>query len=303
MQLWETYLRPTELDQALEALEAARAPARVMAGGTDLLLDIRFGKLPPPKTLIDVSGVREMLGIAAAPDGGLDIGAAVTHYQITLSDLVREDASCLVEACGMIGGPQVRTVATLGGNVAHALPAADGTIALLVLGAQAELASRAGRRWVRVEDLFRGPGETALDREKELIVRFRLPAYERDAGSAFARIMRPQGLAIAILNMAAWLQVNPSGVISRARLAVGPGGPRPRRLQSAEQALVGHKPDPDVLLATVQAMRQEVELRTSRHRATSAYRHHLLPALVDDVVPRAWSRALGDTVEMRGAQE
>jgi len=291
MRLWENYHRPASIDQALSQLAGSEPPVRILAGGTDLLLDIRSGRTPAPCTLIDITGIPDLQGICLRPDGRLQIGAAATHWEIAESSLIAEHAPALQQACGLIGGPQVRNVATLGGNVAHALPAADGTIALLTLEAQAELASRFGRRWVPVEMLFKAPGEAAFDRQQEILIRFAFPLRRPGEGGAFSRVMRPQGLAIALLNLAAWIRLDPAGRVDSARLAVGPSGPVPRRARLAEQVLQGRALTRQSLAEAGRALRDEVQLRTSPHRASSEYRYHLLDPLLERVVCAAQAEA------------
>jgi carbon-monoxide dehydrogenase medium subunit len=291
MRLWETYHRPATIDQALSLLAGSEPPVRILAGGTDLLLDIRAGRAQVPRTLIDVSDTAGLRGITLEPQGRLMIGAAVTHWEIAESGLIAQHAPALQQACGLIGGPQVRNVATLGGNVAHALPAADGSIALLTLAAQAELASALGRRWVPVEALFKGPGEAAFDRQRELLVRFAIPLRRPGEGGAFSRVMRPQGLAIALLNMAAWIRLDPSWTVDCARIAVGPCGPVPRCARAAANALESRRLTEDSLADAGAALHAEVQLRTSAHRATAEYRHHLLQPLFERVVRAAHAEA------------
>ena len=293
MALWQRYLRPTKLDNALSELIAAAPESRVIAGGTDLLLDMQQGREAPVGTLVDVSAIDELAGIYLEDDQ-LVIGAAVTHYNIITDEKVIKHAQCVAEACSLIGGPQVRNVATLGGNVAHGLPAANGTISLLAMGAEAEIASSEGREWHQLEDLFTGPGETAFDRGRQVLVRFRLPLDQERTGSAFARVMRPQGVAIAILNMAAWLKVEATGEISQARIAVGPTGPRPRRARQTEQYLIGKKPENEIQDELHKLILQESSLRTSRHRATKKYRQQLVRVLVERTLPVAYERALAN---------
>lgn len=279
MHLWEHYERPDNLADALSALRYASGPARVIAGGTDLLLDLEQGRHPPVETLVDVSGVPEMLEIDAS-EGWIYIGAALPLRAVIDDRLIQDQAACLVEACRLIGGPQVRNVATLGGNVAHALPAGDGTIALLALGAQAEVADPSETAWVGMEDLFAGPGVPKFDRSRQILVRFRFPAKQPSEKSAFHRIMRPQGVAIAILNMAVRMRLSDNQVIEEIRLAVGPAGPRPFRARETEDVLRGRTLDGTGMQVALKALSEEVSLRTSPHRATEAYRHHILGTLL-----------------------
>src|SRR5512138_3617852 len=174
MNLWQEYLRPTNLSQALQAFAEASGPILPIAGGTDLLLDLEQGRHAPVHTLLDVTSIQEMTALEVREEEFF-VGAAVPVNRIVLNPLVGAHAQPLTEACNLIAGPQVRNVATLGGNVAHALPAADGTIALLALNAQAEIAGLNGIRCVPFKELFLGPGKSALKHGEELLVGFYLP--------------------------------------------------------------------------------------------------------------------------------
>lgn len=289
MSLWKNYHLAQSVQDALALLAAAPQPARLVAGGTDLLLDLQQGRHPPVETLIDITAIPEMNRLEIE-GGRLRIGAAVPLNQIVASPLVRQHAEALFEACGLIGGPQVRNTATLGGNVAHALPAGDGTIALLALGAQAEIASSSGRKLVPIESLFLGPGQSTLVQEHALLLGFSLPLAHPGQGSVHRRVMRPQGVAIAILNMALWLEQQ-DGRIAQARLAVGPAGPVPFRARRAETALQGQPMTADTLTAARQALLAEARFRTSPHRATAEYRQHVAGVLLEETLSTAWQRS------------
>src|SRR5512145_2731661 len=233
MNLWQEYLRPTNLSQALKVFAEAPGPVLPIAGGTDLLLDLEQGRHAPVHTLLDVSSIAEMTGLEVR-GYQLFVGAAVPVNRVALDPLTIAHAQALTEACNLIAGPQVRNVATLGGNVAHALPAADGTIALLALNAQAEIASivlsgaersrSVSTRRIPFKELFLGPGKSSLKHGQELLVGFYLPLSTPHQASCFKRIMRPQGVALPIINLAVWLE-RKEEVISQMCLAVGPGGP------------------------------------------------------------------------------
>jgi CO/xanthine dehydrogenase FAD-binding subunit len=289
--LCDEYLRPKSVEQALEALTGSPGLARLVAGGTDLLLDIEQGRHPPVQRLIDISGVPEMNAVQES-DGQITFGAAIPLRKLVQQPLIRTHAMALAEAGELIGGPQVRSVATLGGNVAHALPAGDGTIALLALGAEAQLASPSGVQWVPVETLFHGPGEPSFDQDTVVIVAFRVTKIGEGEASAFERVMRPQGVAIAILNMAAWVRCTSNGTVEDVRLAVGPAGPRPLRAHTAEAALRGQPLNETTLGTAREALLGEVHLRSSPHRATSDYRQILTGVLLERTLGRAHSRAL-----------
>jgi CO/xanthine dehydrogenase FAD-binding subunit len=290
MKIWKNYFLPKNLPEALNALAAAPGPARPIAGGTDLLLDIQQGRHPPVDTLVDVTRLPELNALEIRQDQ-LFVGAGVPLNRIVASTLVNEQAQALVEACELIGGPQVRNAATLGGNVAHALPAADGTIALLALGAQAEIASLEGLRRTPLGGLFLGPGRSALDPKRDILLGFYLRLKGPHQGTAFRRVMRPQGVAIAILNMAAWIHREGNTIVD-LRLSIGPGGPTPFRACAAEDVLRGRPLDPDSLALACEAILSEARFRTSPHRSTSEYRQHLAGVLLDEVLKAAWERAI-----------
>jgi xanthine dehydrogenase FAD-binding subunit len=319
MNLWQEYLRPTELSQALKAFAEASGPILPIAGGTDLLLDLEQGRHSPVHTLLDVTAIREMTALEVRGDE-LFIGAAIPVNRIVLDPLVLTHAQALTEACNLIAGPQVRNVATLGGNVAHALPAAEGTIALLALNAQAEIASSSlpkehrddvsgadGRVAKRIEtersrsagvdtrripfkELFLGPGKSALKHGQELLVGFHLPLARHHQASCFKRIMRPQGVALPIINVAVWLE-REEDVIRQICIAVGPGGPTPWRGTEVEKALIGKSLNAENFNAALEALLAQVGFRSSARRASSDYRRHIVSGLFKDVLETAWGRA------------
>jgi len=163
MTLWQEYRQPNSFSEAIEDLINSPQPAVPIAGGTDLLLDMRQGRHETAQTLIDLTGIPEMKLIEERGNF-FYIGACVPINRIVDNSLTEKHAEALVEACDLIAGPQVRNTATLGGNVAHALPAADGTIALVALDAEAEIANSNGLYRLPVNKLFLGPGKSAIDR-------------------------------------------------------------------------------------------------------------------------------------------
>jgi carbon-monoxide dehydrogenase medium subunit len=185
----------------------------------------------------------------------------------------------------------VRNTATLGGNAAHALPAADGTIALTALDAQAEMAGPTGTRLMPFTSLFLGPGKSAIDRGRELIVGFHLPLRIPGQASCFRRIMRPQGVALPILNCAVWL-MREMDILRDLRIAVGPGGGTPFRATQAEDALRGRPLEGKNFDSAVEALTSQACFRTSARRASAEYRMHLVEELFKITLDVAWQRAL-----------
>jgi xanthine dehydrogenase FAD-binding subunit len=305
MNLWQNYIRPKNLTEAMDAFANAPRPLAPLAGGTDLLLDLEQGRHAPVQTLIDVTSIAE-LSLLELRGYELFVGAAVPVNRIVHNPLTAQHAQALVEACDLIAGPQVRNVATLGGNVAHALPAADGTIALLALDAQAEIASFApiavpseapaavlggvATRRIPFKELFLGPGKSSLKHGEEIIVGFCVSLSTPHQASCFKRIMRPQGVALPIINLAIWLE-RLEDKISQIRIAVGPGGPTPWSATQAEKALLGKPLNDETFDAAVEALLAQVGFRSSARRASSDYRRHIVTGLFKDVLETAWQRA------------
>ena len=157
------------------------------------------------------------------------------------------------------------------------------------LDAQAEVANVQGCRLVPINELYLGPGRTGV-KQGELLVGFHLPLRaDHGEASAFRRVMRPQGVAIAILNMGVWLRRD-AGVVGEIRIALGPAGPTPLRARAAERALVGKAPDEVALSLALDALWNEARFRTSPHRATQEYRRHVAGVLLNETLLTAWER-------------
>jgi xanthine dehydrogenase FAD-binding subunit len=288
MNLWQEFIRPDNLSQAISALAKSPGAAIPIAGGTDLILDLEQGRRAPIHTLVDVSGIKELL-VLDILDEHLFVGAGIPVNHIVSNLLVVQHAQALAEACELIAGPQVRNVATLGGNVAHALPAADGTIALLALKAEAEIAGIHGRRRVAFKDLFAGPGRSTLKQGEELLVGFYLPVSAEGQASCFKRIMRPQGVALPIINLAVWLERN-GEMVKNIHIAVGPGGATPWSADEAEKAMTGKSMNNETVNAALAALLVQVGFRSSPRRANADYRRHLVEGLFRDTLKAAWER-------------
>jgi CO/xanthine dehydrogenase FAD-binding subunit len=291
MNLWQKYHLAQNVSDALQTMADAPRSVQLIAGGTDLLLDLQQGRHKSVHTLVDITRIPEMT-VLEIRKGELFIGAAVLHRTIAESPLVIEHARALSIASGLIGGPQVRNSATIGGNIAHALPAADGTIALMALDARAEIATLDGRRRIPLDEIFLSPGKSTLKPRDEMLVGVYLNLREIGQASAFKRIMRPQGVAIAILNLGIWLHRD-GDVIRNVRIAVGPSGPVPRRMKLAEDVLRGKVYNEMIIAQAYETLLGEANFRTSRHRATKEYRQQMVGVLLEDVMQDAWQLAAG----------
>ncbi len=286
MNPWNEYILAESVDEAVAAL--SQPGAQPVAGGTDLLLEIQQGRRAPCPTLVDLTRIPALQRLETR-DGRLLIGAAAPVACVASHPLVLRHARALSEACRLIGGPQVRNTATLGGNVAHALPAADGMIALVALDAQVEIAGPGDTRTAPILSLFRGPGQNTLA-AGEIWLHFSLPLRANGEGSAFGRIMRPQGVALPILNLAVWL-ARQGQRVAAARIAAGPAGPTPRRAVEVEALLAGQSWSAELVQAAAARLRETATFRSSARRASAEYRYHLGGVLLEEVLAAAWERA------------
>lgn len=310
---WEHYHTPTTIADALGLLRQYGEQAQIIAGGTDLILDMQSGAHGPVTALVDVTRIDGLASIHEETHMGeqwVVLGAAVTHTQIEQSPLIQKHGAALVESCSVVGGPQVRNVATIGGNVAHALPAADGTIGLLALNAQVQVCTLSGTdtgneagkeigedeslltcEWQPLLSIFVGPGRNNLSRD-QLLGAFRFPQRAPRQASAFDRIMRPQGVALPILGLAANVTLDETLTrVVAATIAIGPAGPLPFRATAAEDLLTRAPFSDELVEEVIHAAQEQAQFRTSRHRASQEYRHEMVAILLRRVLQRAVARA------------
>jgi carbon-monoxide dehydrogenase medium subunit len=304
MQLWQDYHTPTTVEDALQQLKHYASEARIIAGGTDLLIDLQFNNDTGHgvKALVDVTNIPEMTRITEQAENLCYIGGAVTHTAIVKSALIEARATCLVESCGVVGGPQVRNVGTLGGNVAHALPAGDGTTSLVALDAEAEVAWHDGRReWLPIARLFKGAGISALDSRRDILVGFRFKLCGEREATAFKRIMRPQGVALPVLGCAVWVRLDESRErYQDARICIGPVSTVPERATGVENALSGQLANETTLTQAAQVAHDSLHPRTSKYRATAEYRDHMIETLLRQALPLAVRRAQTGAAQAEG---
>lgn len=292
MKLWEDYHTPTSTAEALALLNQYGGKARIVAGGTDLLVEAKAAEQHSPyPALVDITRIPELTQIEQ--DGTrVSIGAGVPHAHIVKSSLLAHGATCLVESCGVVGGPQVRNVATLGGNVAHALPAADGTTSLMALDAHAEVILEGQRQTLPLVELFLGAGKSRLSPNRDLLLRVHFELSQAGSASAFKRIMRPQGVALPILGCAVWVSLDEARQHFRAvRIAIAPIGPTPARASELEAQLLGQVANADSIEALAQAGMDSLHPRTSKYRATADYRREMIGVLLRRTLTLAVQRA------------
>ncbi|MGD8293961.1 MAG: FAD binding domain-containing protein [Desulfobacterales bacterium] len=239
------YIRPQELDEALDFLSEHGSDTTILAGGTDVMIDIRSGSLQT-KYLLDISRLSAIRGIEMQ-DNQLAVGAAATIDEISTSRTIGRFAPALQKAANRFASRQVRNIATIGGNVAHCSPCGDTIPPLIIHEAEAVVANPLGRRTVSIESIAGGPYHCTL-RTDEIITHFILKPKPDDARfSDFQKIGRRKELAIARMSMAAMVGQADDHTISFVRFALGSCTPTPCRFPEVEEMLQGRKPDGQLL--------------------------------------------------------
>jgi len=293
------YCYPETIEEAVRQLEQRHGEARVIAGGTDVLPDLRKGKIRP-SCLVDVTRILE-LGQVTVDDGFVNVGAAVTFAALRKHTFLREHVHALVEGAGSVGAGAIQHAATWVGNIVQAMPAADGAIVALALDAEAQIVDGAGARWELVEGLFEGPGCSTVDPTREIVTRLRFPRPGPGTGTAWRRVGRRSALVLPILNCAVRVDLDNGTDADRkgtlrvadVAIALGPVAPRPSRAREAENFLKGRVPRREALERAAKIARGEANPRSSVMRASKAYRLDIVPTLVSDALATAVERAGG----------
>ncbi len=270
--LSQHYLIPSTLAEALAALaeQSALGPTRLIAGGTDVLVEIEHGAAPP-RSLIDISRLPGLDQVSLS-DGRIHIGPLVTHNLAVASPVLRQHAWPLARACWEVGAPQIRNRGTIAGNLATASPANDTIPALWVLDASVTLASARGSRTLAFPDFFRGVRKTALQPD-EIIVDISFPLPPASVRGTFIKAGLRPAQAISLVNIAVVLDFAGDTVTS-ARIAFGSVAPTIVRAEAAEAALIGHPLTPE-RIAEAARLIQEAISPIDDVRASAAYRRHL----------------------------
>lgn len=285
------YAAPGTLAAALTLLGERRGEAKVLAGGTDIIVQAREGRRHPA-LLLDVKKIPELTAIAWSPDGTLTIGAAVPCARICADADIARAFPALVEAAGLIGGTQVQSRASLGGNLCNASPAADSIPALIALGAVCEIAGPSGTRELPVEAVCTGPGANALA-DDELLVALRLPPPPSNSGAAFERFIPRNEMDIAVCNCGASVTLSADGsTFVSGRIALGAVGPTPLVAEEASAALAG-KPATADTIAHVAELAAAATRPITDMRGSAEQRSHLAKVLTRRVLERAVARAKG----------
>jgi carbon-monoxide dehydrogenase medium subunit len=282
------YDAPTSLADAIRILDTSPGRARPLAGGTDLIDHLRSDRLSVAR-VVDIKNIPELNRLEHTAEG-LRLGAAVPCYRIYDDERVDSNYSALTDSCRIIGGIQIQSRASVGGNLCNSGPAADTTPALIALGARCLVAGPAGNREVAVEEFCTGPGQNILQ-PGELLVEFILPMREACSGSHYRRFIPRNEMDIAVVGVAASVVLDASGAnFVSARIGLGAVAPTPLYAEKAGELLAGRPVDDATIEEAADATR-EIATPIDDMRGTVEFRLHVTKVLAERVIREAVDRA------------
>ena len=284
------YLFPATVEEAVQVLVNSGGAARVIAGGTDLMLDLEKNKIQP-RCFVSTDRIQGLDQITLEDDFVV-IGAAVTFANLKDHPYINQHVHALADAARSVGSLSIQNVATLAGNIVNAMPAADGTVSAIALEAEVQIVDVEKVEWRPVETLFVGPGKSSIDPTRQLITHIRFPRCELRRGTAWYRIGRRPSLTLPILNCAVNVFLDESAqTIIKARIALGPVAPRPFRALAAEHFLEGRPPTEENIKQTAEIAQGETNPRGNVLRASRNYRLVTIPVIVENTLFNAIQHA------------
>jgi aerobic carbon-monoxide dehydrogenase medium subunit len=278
---------PGSVDECVKALAQSGPETKLLAGGTDLLPQLKNGLLKPAR-VIDLSGVARLRAIEAGNGKGLRVGSAVTARTLELDRAVRASYLSLAESGALVGSVQVRNLATLGGNICNAAPSADMAPPLLALEAEAVITGPKGERRVPIATFFTGVRRTVLAPD-EILVEIVVPHPGAHSGGNYLRHTPRRELDIAVVGVASQLTLA-NGVCTKARIALAAVAPVPLRATAAEQALEGQAVTPDRIKRAAD-LAVDAARPISDQRGSAEFRRHLVRVLTRRTLTTALARA------------
>ena len=284
------YFSPRTLDEAVSAFTAAGSAARIMAGGTDLLVQMRAGSVRPG-LIVDIKQIAEMTAIEETADGGFRVGAAVPGAVLAEHPRFGQVWPGVLEAVNLIGSTQVQGRASAGGNLCNGSPAADSVPAMIAADAIAVVAGPNGRREIPVEQVPAGPGRTNL-KPGEILVSFVLPPRPNGSGDAYLRMIPRTEMDIAVVGCGVSLTLE-AGICTKARVGLGAVAPTVLLVEAAAQALIGSRLEAAALDAAAVACSAACRPIDDK-RGTIAYRTRVAGVLVKRAAAIAAKRATGN---------
>jgi xanthine dehydrogenase iron-sulfur cluster and FAD-binding subunit A len=279
--MWSSYVNATSIEEVLQALALYGAKARIVAGATDLILEMELGVRKGIETLIDVTRIPGLNEITLDKNGIVHLGPLVTHNDCAASDLIRKHALLLAQAAWQVGAPQIRNRSTVAGNLITASPANDTIPPLMALGASVVLRSTRGERVVPLSDFYTGLRKTVMQPD-EMLIDINFPALPKNARGAFMRVTLRRAQAISVVNAAAIAYIS-ADKVKKVVVTLGAVAPTIIHAKSAEEFLIGRK-------LTAKNIARAAELaQADAHpigdiRGSAAYRHEMVKVAVIQVL-------------------
>ncbi len=271
------YCLPDSLNEACAILSKSNGGARLLAGGTDVLVELRKPSVHGPASIVDISRILELKGIAESGEFVI-IKPLSTHSEVFRSDIVTRHAPLLRTAVSLIGSPQIRNRGTIGGNIMNAAACADTVPPLIALNARLKLNSVSGEREVSLSEFFEKPYVT-IARRDEILSEIRFQKLGSDMRSSFVKLGRRNALSIARLSVASILRLDSKGLIKEVRIVPGAAFPSWRGVKEAEDLLIGQKPTRDAFQKAGK-MVSDVMIALSGRRWSTEYKEPVIAVLV-----------------------
>jgi len=281
------YTAPSTVDEAVSILAGSTGLAKVLSGGTDLLVQMKSGRMKP-EMIVDTKRIPELIGIREEGNAYL-IGAATPGVMLSSNQALEHAYPGIVEGADLIGSTQIQGRASLAGNLCNASPAADSVPPLITARAVALIAGPSGRREAPVEEIVTGPGRTSLAKG-EFIVAFRIPKPKSRQSDAYLRFIPRTEMDIAVVGCAVNVTLDASGTCTEARVCLGAVAPTQVVVEDAAKALIGHKLD-DATLKALDAAAQAACKPISDKRGTIEYRTKIAGVLARRTAAIAFDRA------------
>ena len=283
------YCGVSTLEDAFSLLAKYEGKAKLFAGGTDLLVEMKEETVSP-QYLIDIKSIPGMDSIQYSETEGLRIGALTTIRAIETSLEIRKRHSILAQAAHKIGSVQIRNRATIGGNLCHAVPSADTAPALLCLDATNKIRSAAGERSMSLDTFFKGPGETILESD-EILTEILVPLLPPQSAGIYLKLCRVRSMDLAMVGVAVVITADPTGGICKdIRIALGAVAPIPFRAKQAEMIIRGGAIDDNMILEAARKASEEAR-PISDVRASAEYRKEMVRVLTGRALTQAWELA------------